>query len=32
MSKWDGEFNGTYDTSKYADRPLQDDIMDNERM
>mgnify|MGYP000482858555 CR=1 FL=1 len=28
MSKWDGKFNGTYDTSRYADRPLEDDILD----
>lgn len=28
MSKWDGKFNGTYDTSRYADHSLADDIMD----
>lgn len=28
MSKWDGKFNGTYETSRYADRPLEDDILD----
>ena len=28
MSKWDDKFNGTYDTSRYAERPLEDDIMD----
>ena len=28
MSKWDGKFNGTYDTSRYASRSLEDDIMD----
>ncbi len=28
MSKWDGVFNGTYDTSRYAERDLEDDIMD----
>lgn len=27
MSKWDGKFNGTYDTSRYAERPLEDDII-----
>lgn len=27
MSKWDGKFNGTYDTSKYAERPLVKDIL-----
>ncbi len=25
---WDGKFNGTYASSRYADRPLADDIMD----
>ena len=28
MSKWDNKFNGTYDTSWYADHSLADDIMD----
>ncbi len=27
MSKWDGEFNGTYDTSRYAGGSLEDHIM-----
>jgi hypothetical protein len=25
MSKWDGKFNGTYETSKYAERTLEED-------
>ena len=25
---WDGKFNGTYDTSRYADNTLEDDILD----
>lgn len=28
MSNWDGKFNGTYDTSRYAERPLEEDLMD----
>ena len=28
MSNWDGKFNGTYDTSRYAGHSLADDIMD----
>ena len=28
MSKWDGKLNGTYDTSRYADRSLEEDILD----
>lgn len=28
MSKWDGKFNGTYETSRYAERSLEDDILD----
>ena len=28
MSKWDGKFNGTNDTSRYADRSLEEDILD----
>ena len=27
MSKWDKEFNGTYDTSRYAKKTLEDDIL-----
>ena len=27
-SNWDGKFNGTYATSRYADRSLEDDILD----
>ena len=27
MSKWDGKFNGTYDTSRYAERSLEKDIL-----
>lgn len=27
-SKWDGVFNGTYETSRYAGRPLEKDILD----
>lgn len=26
-NKWDGRFNGTYDTSKYVDGTLETDIM-----
>lgn len=26
MSTWDGKFNGTYDTSRYAGRSLEEDI------
>lgn len=25
---WDGKFNGTYESSRYADRTLEDEIMD----
>ena len=28
MSDWDGKFNGTYDTSRYADQSLEKDILD----
>ena len=28
MSKWDGKFNGTYETSRYAEKSLEDDILD----
>jgi hypothetical protein len=28
MSKWDGKFNGTYETSRYGKQSLADDIMD----
>lgn len=28
MSEWDGVFNGTYDTSRYANRSLEDDILE----
>ena len=28
MSKWDGKFNGTYETSKYAGRTLEEEILD----
>lgn len=28
MNKWDGKFDGTYDTSRYADHSLEDDILD----
>ena len=27
-NNWDGKFNGTYDTSRYADRTLRDDLLD----
>ena len=27
MSKWEGKFNGTYDTSRYAECPLEKDIL-----
>ena len=28
MSKWDGKFDGTYATSRYAGKSLEDQIMD----
>lgn len=28
MSTWDEKFNGTYDTSRYADRSLEEAILD----
>ncbi len=28
MSKWDGEFNGTYGSSRYSKRSLEDDLKD----
>lgn len=27
MSKWDGKFNGTYETSRYVDGTLETDIL-----